>query len=565
MNTSVNCMRNDALPPASRNIAATLSERAALQPLCHAVVFPHTRDSRGRVSYTHLTFAQLDRDSSRVAYALRQYGIKAGQRTALMLPPGLDFFTLTFALFKLGAIPVLIDPGMGVKNLKQCLEQVEPQAFIGNLKANLARKILGWGKNTLKYAITTGGRLIPATAHLGDLLDQTPSICNFAHLEPEPHSPAAILFTSGSTGPAKGTEYTHENFHAQIEALKALYAIEPGEIDLCTFPLFALFAPALGMTAVVPDMDASKPGEVNPERIFEAFDNFAISNMFGSPALLRRVGAYGCRQERKLPSLKRVISAGAPVPASVLRAMESMLDSECQVFTPYGATEALPVSSIGSHEILTHTAVKTDTGAGICIGRPVDSIEVRIIRISDTPITSWDEVEVLPGGDVGEICVRGPQVTRAYYNREEATRSAKIPCADGTFFHRMGDVGYADQQGRLWFCGRKNHRVVTSESTLFTIPCEAVFNLHPEVARTALVGCGPYGAQRAVLCVELNPAVGEPRHAQIIEELKQIGRQYTHTAEIDTFLIHPGFPVDVRHNAKIFREKLALWAQEELA
>ncbi|MFN2257406.1 MAG: fatty acid CoA ligase family protein [Desulfuromonadaceae bacterium] len=549
-----------------RNISITLSARAALYPLSHAVIYPHTRDHYGRVSYTHLTYAKLDADSTRVALALQRYGVHAGQRTVLMLPPGLDFFTLTFALFKLGAIPVLIDPGMGVKNLKQCLEQVEPQVFIGNLKANLARQILGWCKGSLQHCVTTSRVGVPRTARLQELLFHAPSMFNFTPFVPATNSLAAILFTSGSTGPAKGTEYTHENFYAQIEALKELYAIEPGEIDMCTFPLFALFAPALGMTAVIPDMDASKPGQVNPERIFEAFDNFHISNMFGSPALLRRVATYGCRQGRKLPSLKRVISAGAPVPASILRQMESMLRPECQVYTPYGATEALPVCSIGNHEILTYTAAKTDMGAGICVGTPVAGVDVRIIRICDAAIDSWDDVELMPAGEggVGEICVRGPQVTAAYYRREHATKNAKIYSGNSDFYHRMGDVGYMDELGRVWFCGRKNHRVETAEATLFTIPCEAVFNLHPQVARTALVGCGDRGTQRAVLCVELNPDVSVHQHSIVIADLKAIQHQYPHTAEISAFLIHPDFPVDVRHNAKIFREHLALWAQERL-
>ncbi|MGM0416738.1 MAG: fatty acid CoA ligase family protein, partial [Thermodesulfobacteriota bacterium] len=425
-----------------------------------------------------------------------------------------------------------------------------------------ARQILGWGKGSLQYCITTSSMLQPRTARLGELLLHTPSMPDFTPYVPDPNSLAAILFTSGSTGPAKGTEYTHENFYAQIEMLKQVYGIEPGEIDLCTFPLFALFAPALGMTAVVPDMDASKPGQVNPERIFEAFDNFHISNMFGSPALLRRVANYGCRQGRRLPSLKRVISAGAPVPASILRQMESMLESDCEVFTPYGATEALPVCSIGSREILEHTAQKTDAGGGICIGRPVENIDAQIIRISDETIPVWDNVELMPVGSIGEICVRGPQVTSGYYHLEQATENAKIYCRDSNFYHRMGDVGYVDEQGRLWFCGRKNHRVVTGKSTLFTIPCEAVFNLHPQVARTALVGYGARGAQRAVLCVELNPNVPAHQHSAIIADLKEIQRQYPHTEKISAFLIHPNFPVDVRHNAKIFREKLALWAQE---
>ncbi len=552
-------------PGHTHNIAISLSTRAAQQPSSHAVIFPHGRDRRGRVCYTHLTFAQLEADSTRATYALQRYGLCAGQRTVLMVPPGLDFFTLTFALFKIGAIPVLIDPGMGIKNLGACLQQVQPEVFIGNFKANLARKVMGWSKSSLRLCISTASIPLPQTSRLSEITAHTPTTFTFAFHQPEANSLAAILFTSGSTGPAKGTEYTHENFYAQIEALKKLYAIQPGEVDLCTFPLFALFAPALGMTAVVPDMDASKPGKVNPARIFEAFDNFHITNMFGSPALLRRVAASGCRQGLQLPSLKRIISAGAPVPTDILAQLEGMLSSDCEIFTPYGATEALPVCSIGSHEILQHTAAKTATGHGICVGRPVDGIDLKIIRITDAPLASWDDVEILPTGSIGEICVCGPQVTSGYFRMEHATTAAKIHVETGCFYHRMGDVGYLDEQGRVWFCGRKNHRVVTATSTLFTIPCEAVFNLHPQVARTALVGCAEGLAQRAVLCVELHKNVSEQLVETIIDDLRQIQQQYPHTAEICAFLIHPLFPVDVRHNAKIFREKLALWAQKRWA
>ena len=548
----------------TENIAATLTQRAALQPQRHAVIFPHARDRHGRISYTHLTYAQLDHASDRAAAALKRQGLKPGQRTVLMLPPGLDFFTLTFALFKLGAVPVLIDPGMGVKNLGTCLDQVEPQAFIGNLKANVARLVLGWSKQSLKLSISTASLPLPGTSRLAELLVHIPSPLHFVPWQPLKQELAAILFTSGSTGPAKGTVYTNENFYAQIDCLRNLYNIEPGEIDLCTFPLFALFAPALGMTAVVPDMDASKPGQVNPERIFEAFDDFAITNMFGSPALLRRVADYGCRQQRRIPSLKRIISAGAPVPADILRQLETMLAQETQIYTPYGATESLPVSSIGSHEILRHTAIKTDMGHGICVGHPVPGIEIRIIPISDEPIASWDGIEVLPPDAIGEICVRGTQVTSAYYRQDQATAYAKIYADDGSFFHRMGDVGYMDKHGRLWFCGRKNHRVQTPSATLYTIPCEAVFNLHPDVRRTALVGCGKRGTQQAVLCVELHEHMDACAWKILREDLCNIQRQYPHTSEISAFLQHPQFPVDVRHNAKIFREKLADWAQEKL-
>jgi acyl-CoA synthetase (AMP-forming)/AMP-acid ligase II len=379
--------------------------------------------------------------------------------------------------------------------------------------------------------------------------------------------------------------YTHEIFAAQVDILRRLYSIEPGEIDLQTFPLFGLFAPALGMSTVVPDMDATRPAQVDPCKIIEAVENFGVTNLFGSPALLNRVGRYGAEHNIKLPSLKRVLSAGAPVSAEVIERFSTMLSPGVEIFTPYGATEALPVCSVGSDEVLGRatripadaspalappetpadcaTRTLTDRGAGVCVGRPVAEMKVRIIRISDDPIPVWSDDLVVAQGQVGEIVVQGPIVTREYFHRPEATALAKI--ADGAaFHHRMGDLGYFDERGRVWFCGRKSHRVVTEQATMFTIPCEAVFNTHPRVYRTALVGVRRGGTVCPVLCVELEKDAADADREELTKELLALGASQAHTMNIKTFLFHPAFPVDIRHNAKIFREKLAVWAARTL-
>jgi acyl-CoA synthetase (AMP-forming)/AMP-acid ligase II len=392
----------------------------------------------------------------------------------------------------------------------------------------------------------------------------------FAAIEPESGETAAILFTSGSTGAPKGAVYTHAMFGAQVEHIRQLYGIAPGEMDLATFPLFALFGPALGMTAVVPEMDASRPASADPANIVSAIEKFGITNMFGSPALINRVGRYGEAHKLKLPTLRRAISAGAPMPAKVLARFAAMLSPGAQVFTPYGATECLPVASIGSDEILGETRHRTDAGAGVCVGRPLAGVAAKIMRISDDPIAHWSDALELPAGEIGEIAVRAEHASGCYFNLPEATALAKMQDAlSGGFYHRMGDVGYFDHSGRLWFCGRKAHRVVTRKDsgtppeTRFTIPCEGVFNVHPKVYRTALVGVMRSGTTEPVLCVELEAgARGDPPQA-IREELRRLGAGHAHTRDITTFLFHPAFPVDVRHNAKIFREKLALWAAQQ--
>ncbi len=548
------------------NVAAHLPEMARLQPDTPAIFIPQGLDDRQQTRYAKYTFAELDRESDRMATALESFGIKRGVRTVLMVPPGFEFFALTFALFKVGAVPVLVDPGMGVKNLKTCLAEAQPEAFIGIPKAHLARVLLGWGRPTVKTLLTVGRKFCWGGATLDKLLSKVPQAASYPTAQTADDDIAAILFTSGSTGVPKGAVYSHGNFSAQVEMLRQVYGICPGEVDLPTFPLFALFAPALGMTSVVPEMDFTRPASVDPVKIIAAIEKFQITTMFGSPALINRVGRYGEARKVKLPSLKRAISAGAPVPASVLERFTRMLADDVQVFTPYGATEALPVCSIGSTEILSETRQATDQGRGVCVGKPVPNIDLEIIAISDVPIETWEDALKLGAGEVGEIVVKGPQVTQSYFNREESTALGKIADPEGSgFYHRMGDLGYRDEQGRVWFCGRKAHRVVTAETTLFTIPCEAIFNTHPEVFRTALVGVGAFGSQRPVLCVELEKGVDTSKLTRIHQELVAIGAEHEVTEKIKTFLFHPDFPVDIRHNAKIFREKLAVWAEEKLS
>jgi len=316
----------------------------------------------------------------------------------------------------------------------------------------------------------------------------------------------------------------------------------------------------------VPEMDFTRPADVDPAKIIAAIEKFQVTTMFGSPALIDRVGRYGEAKGLKLPSLKRAISAGAPVPAAVLARFASMLQGGAQLFTPYGATEALPVCSIGSDEILDETRYATDQGRGVCVGRPVPGIQLEIIRISDEPIAEWSDDLQIAAGEIGEIVVKGPQVTGSYFNRDHSNALSKIADPErGGFYHRMGDLGYRDERGRIWFCGRKAHRVVTPEETLFTIPCEAVFNTHREVFRTALVGVGEAGRQRPVLCVELEKGVDTAAVERIYQELLAIGAECAQTRNIKRVLFHPAFPVDIRHNAKIFREQLAIWAAEKVS
>ncbi len=549
----------------SVNIAAALVTMAEAQPQTLAIAQPFGRPHHERIRYRHYTYRELNAESDALARGLEHIGIHRGVRTVLMVTPSLEFYALTFALFKVGAVIVLIDPGMGTKNLGVCLAEARPEAFIGIPKAHLARLLFGWGRGCLRICVTVGRRFgwggwtLEQVRRLGS--DNVLSVLADTRAD----EMAAILFTSGSTGIAKGAVYTHGIFAAQVESLRRLYGIEPGEVDLPTFPLFGLFGPALGMTSIIPQMDPTRPAHVDPEKILDAIHFFGVTNLFGSPALIQRVGRYAATRGIQLPTLRRVISAGAPVPWQAIQRFASLLADGVQVHTPYGATEALPVCSIGSDVILRETRLRTAEGGGICVGRPVEGMTVKIIRIREEPISTWSDDLELPAGQIGEIAVRGPVVTASYWNRPESTALAKIadPLHD-CFYHRMGDVGYVDASGRIWFCGRKSQRVLTANGSLFTIPCEGVFNAHPAVYRTALIGVARHGITEPVLCVERDKGFVSPSEEELRRELLALGVRHAHTRAIQTILFHPSFPVDIRHNAKIFREKLAVWAAEQL-
>jgi len=547
-------------PPMSEscNIAASLPRLARERPDQVAMRCPGRRGAYD----VALTYAQLDARSDAIAAGLAQRGIARGTRTVVMLRPTPELFLVMFALFKAGAVPVLVDPGIDRRALRQCLDEARPEAFIGIGLAHAARVALGWAKS-VRTSITSASRAWLADATLAQVeRDGAGATAQLADTRPD--DVAAILFTSGSTGVPKGVVYRHRHFAAQVAMLRDAFGIQPGGIDLPTFPPFALFDPALGLTSIIPDMDPTRPARADPRKLLRAIERFDVDQLFGSPALMAVLARHGAR----LPSLRRVTSAGAPVPASVVATMRTLLPAGAQFWTPYGATECLPVAVIEGRE-LQAARERTEHGAGTCVGRAVPPNVVRIIGIDDAAIAHWDDAVLAGAGQVGEITVAGPTATDSYFNREAATRLAKIaetlPDGGERIVHRMGDLGYFDADGRLWFCGRKSQRVVIADgATLCTEQVEPVFDVHPDVRRSALVGVGAHGAQTPVLCVELHTSVAKARRAAIVDELRHLGDGFVHTAKIGTFLFHSRFPVDIRHNAKIGREALARWAAREL-
>lgn len=508
-----------------------------------------------------ITFADINTRSDAYAHYFSGAGVKPGNIVILMVKPSIDFVCLALALFKVGAPVVLIDPGMGYKNLLRCISRVSPDYMVGIPKAVLFSKLFASHFQTVIKTFCCGNSL----SLLGpDIRRQTTEgSAAYPVYKPTPDDLAAIIFTTGSTGPPKGVRYEHTIFAAQLKLIKEYYEIGPKDIDQPAFPLFALFATALGACAVIPDMDPTQPASVDPKKFIRSIQEHAVTYSFGSPAIWNVVSRYCLSNNIVLGTVKKVLMAGAPVPCELLQRVKKILPADAKIYTPYGATESLPIVSIESSEVLSETWELTRDGKGTCVGRPLPEIEVRIIAISEEVITDVRSDMFLETGEIGEIIVRGPVVTRAYQNNPDETALAKIQDEAG-LWHRMGDVGYLDHKGRLWFCGRRAHRVETDTGTLFSIPCEAIVNEHPAVYRSALVGVKKGSKTIPALVVEPTTD-SNPNAEQLLAEVRLLAKKHFLTAGIEHFLIHSKFPVDIRHNAKIFREKLAQWASKKIS
>lgn len=535
---------------------------AKAQPTRAALKIPRGRSASG-IDYLTLSFADLDVEVGRWAARLTSAGIARGDRTLVMVRQGLPLIASVFALFRIGAVPVVIDPGMGLKSFLACVARSRPKALVGIPLAQVMSRIFRGTFRSVRSRVGASGsltaRLAAGAGAPGDV-----TLANTAS-----EDLAAILFTSGSTGAPKGVCYEHGMFEAQVASIRATYAIEAGEVDLPLLPIFALFNPALGMTTIVPEIDPRRPAAFDPAQIVQAIRQESVTNSFGSPTLWGKIGAYCVVHGITLPTVRRVLCAGAAVPATLWQNSLQFLPNG-RLHSPYGATECLPVASISADEI------QPNAVAGACVGRPAVGIDIKIIEIVDGPIALLSAARELAPGNIGEVIVRGPIVTKVYDALPEATSLAKIsdaPVSEGSMqvapeastgiWHRMGDCGYFDAEGCLWFCGRKVERVVTIEGVLHTEPCEQVFRQHPRARRCALIGVGERPHQRPALVVETN--VRDQRQArELARELRALGLKYPHTKDITRFYFRVKFPVDVRHNAKIHRLTLAVWARTAL-
>ena len=525
-----------------------------------ALIYPAGFSAPGVVKYSTISYYGLHELSNRYALGFQETGLRSGMRILCMVPPGLEFIAITLSLFKLGAVPVFIDPGMARRTLLKCIGETGVEAMVGNTLAHALRKIYPSYFKGIKLLYNSGYAWLTGGSSLQKIKHQDSG--NIERVTPEANAPFLVAFTTGSTGVPKGVIYLQRTLNAQINAIRNDLKLSEHDVVLEAFIPFAIRDIAIGTTCIIPKMDPAKPSEVNPRHVVSAIQAFNASYSFGSPSFWTRVLAYCHQNGIALPSLKHIMLAGAPITPGLIRELKSLLAPGAEVHTPYGATEALPIASISATDILNVTERKTNIGGGICVGKALTGVEIKVIKIYDGPISDWSSSLEVNANEIGEIVVKGDVVTSSYLKRPDETILNKIPDGD-SFWHRMGDVGYLDHDQKLWYCGRKDHRVMMNDRVLFTIPCEAIFNLHEDIKQSALIGLGPKGNQRPVMVIEPY-AEKMPHNAhskkEFVEKLLSIAGRQAVTECIGDFLFHPNLPMDYRHNAKILRKELAEWA-----
>jgi len=498
-------------------------------------------------AFAALSFAKLDQTVNLAVGELDRAGISPGEKTLLFVHPGPGLIIWAFALFRLGAVPVVIDPGIGIKSFLSCIKRTQPESMVGVSRAIWLSRLLPRSFRSIRHRYQVKpGYFGPRSAS-----KNLP-----AHPPSQPEDLAAIVFTSGSTGPPKGVRYLHRTFAAQIDALQSVFGMEPGEVDLTTLPIFGLFNPALGITSVLPEIDPRHPAQASAEKLIEALVRHQVTTAFASPVIGRKVAA-ACRANGiNLPQMRRFFLAGAPVPPSLVADLGECLPNG-RVLVPYGATEALPVSWTTGSEIL---AVQDSTiaGQGSLVGHPVPGASVKILPVANPPLADFPpDYQGLDPGEVGEICVSGNMVTAGYDRMPGATCDARFKIGEAEF-HRMGDLGLFDRNGALRFLGRKAECVHTSHGPVETERCEPAIQQLDCVHRCALIGLGSVPAQEPCLVVQPERQPMRQRgEAALREEILQACESLFPELQIKRVFFEKQIPVDARHNAKIHRLALA--------
>lgn len=518
-----------------------------------AIVVPG--EQRGSIAVS-VTFRSLWRLVQQYRRGLRARGMLKGDRVLMLVPPGIDFLAFTLAILGNGGIPVFVDPGVGAENLKRCIDNAGVIGVVSVPRAIPLRAVWFRQFQTVRYHCVVSDTLpLPGTSGVFRAefeADEEPEI--------ERTGVEMIAYTSGGTGVPKGVLFTPEMLTEQLAVFRSVFGFAQGQVDLPLLPIFSLFDVALGITAIIPPLDPRKPLSFDPVRMGEVVDEHQVTSSFGSPTLWKKLSDWANAQGRRFSSLQRVLIAGAPVADEVLAGVQSVVPNGA-VFVPYGATEALPVSVTSALDRLPARQLEesSDGQQGLPIGRAIPGVTIQVMPIG-TAVQPGVWSDPCSAGEIGELWVCGPTVSPGYLHATGDRTAKRI--VDGVRWHALGDVGYIGRSGMAYFCGRLAH-VVRAHQLLCPIPVERIVNQVPGVRRSALVTLGD-GVAGIVVEPSESAVIGDPeRMRELIGRVQQTVASSPLTAEISELFLHPSFPVDGRHNAKIFRDRLSIWAQNE--
>lgn len=532
------------------SLCAAVDERAASDQIAVA--------ARAGGRLTTISFENFAQRIDRLARGLVEHGIAPGDRVAVMIPPGIDLSVVLYACFRIGAVLVLVDSGLGPRNMSRALAAAHPDHLIGITKALVAARTLRWPGARIAVTALDGiaRRALDVTTTMPEL--EQPGSAGDPFPGPTGKSEAAVVFTSGSTGPSKGVVYCHDQLQAQRDLLIELYDIGPEDRLVAAFAPFALYGPALGITSIVPDMDVTKPGTLTAVALADAVVDIDATMVFASPAALQNVVATAADltqpQLDALAKVRLLMSAGAPVNRVLLRSAADLLGG-ADAHTPYGMTEVLPVSDISLAEL-----DEIGAGDGVCVGRPRPEVRVRISAL-DAEGEATGELDASPGV-VGEIVIAADHLKERYDRLWYTEFCSSHPRG----WHRTGDAGWFDPSGYLWIGGRIGHVITTDTGPVTPVAIEHAAESVAAVWRCAAVGVGPVGTQVIAVVVELDSSFGRNGVADLDTTRAVRSAVLSATGRtICAALVARTLPVDRRHNSKLDRTRIGAWATRVLS
>lgn len=515
-----------------------------------------------------VSWRQLSSIVNAMAVGLRNAGMRPGDRVAMLVEPGRDLTAALYAVLRVGGVAVVTDAGLGIDGMTRAIKSAAPQWVIGETPGlTLARTMNLPGRRiSIRTMDAVANRVFGLSGSMYRFATQFAGqryIPDQSHPDPDPDDDAAVLFTSGSTGPAKGVRYTHQKLSALTQRIQTTLQVAPGSSLLAGFAPFALLGPAIGATSVTPKMSVTKPATLTATALAEAAIAGDATMVFASPAALRNVvdtsDELNGQQRLALQDIDMLLSAGAPVPVSL---MDEVLDlvPNAEFHSPYGMTESLLISDIDHH---TQHAIAGQPDRGVCVGKPLDVVRVAMApldfygRSADELVEGKDAV-----GQLSEIVISTPHMLAGYDKLYNTNRQTRVDTVDGLQWHRTGDIGHFDAAGRLWIEGRTHHIVTPPTGVLGPGGPEDDIQRLPQVNRVAIVGVGPVGTQAVVAVIEPHNQDIKPGLAPT--DLTDAVRAAT-DIEIAAVLVTDKVPVDIRHNSKINRPVLANWAAQVLA